>query len=236
MSETGKDTLPSWLQYDSDSNELVGVPTVKDKGTYILTVGQEMFAVTVLEPTKYQLAQPVNTDEQTICKAHDSITVVYVKLNADVDSLPAIQKANLVNSMSSHLALKPNHISMLAKPTDLVDSSRALVSGGGDVLPSDDSLSVLSWIVGCGMVKSHHMAILEKLESTAKDGSMGKALQTAVSGWQVQSNQPKVLTKRRLKRNVKVTATPVPSVPTEPAVPTTRAATTTSGELVDIIL
>lgn len=172
-----------------------------------------MFALSVTEPTKSQIAQLTNSDEQTICKPHDSITVVYVKLNADADTMPGPEKSRLVRSLSAHLSLKPDHISMSTRPIDLVDSSHALVSGNGDMLPSEDSLSTLSWIVGCGAVKSRHMDILEKLESTAKDGTLGRLLATPVSGWQVQSNQPRTVSKRRLKRQL-VTATPTPATVT----------------------
>lgn len=207
----GKSGLPSWLVFDRHKSRLLGVPGSQDKGTYILSVNNEMFAVTVTEPTKYELAQPVNIDEPTVCKSHDSITVVYVRLNADTDSMMPAEKVRLIEDLTAHLSLKADHISV-SKPSDLLDPTHALVSGNGDISSSGDSLSAVSWLVGCGAVKTHHMDILEKLESTAKDGSMGKVLKTGVSGWQVQSNQPKVLPKRRLKRQVLVTATPTPFI------------------------
>lgn len=214
MTEAGKDVLPPWLEYNATQHTLAGVPTVKDKGTYILSVAKEMFAVTVTEATKSHIAQPTSIDEQITCKPHDSITVAYVKLNSDTDAMTALKKAELMLSLASHLSLKPNHISMSTNPTDLVDTSLALVSGTGDVPMVDSRLSALSWIVGCGAVKTHHMDILEKLESTAKDGSLSRSLSAPVSGWQVQSNQPKVKSKRRLRRQL-VTATPSPSSSTE---------------------
>ena len=173
-----------------------------------------MFAVTVTDPSRSQVAQPVASVEEIVCKPHDSITVVYVKLNTDTDSLSGSDRSRLVRSISEHLSLQPHHISLSSRPTDLLESSAALISGAGDVPTADDSLSVLSWIVGCGPVKSHHMDILEKVESSAKDGSMSRLLDTAVSGWQVQNNQPKVMSKRRLKRAL-VTATPTPEGPSK---------------------
>lgn len=173
-----------------------------------------MFAITVSEPTKSQVARPLSFTEEIVCKPHDSITVAYVKLNTDTDSLPGEGRSRLVRSISQHLKLHSSHISVSSRPKDLLDSNVALVSGAGDTAASDDGLSVLSWIVGCGAVKSHHMDILEKVESSAKDGSMSKLLGTPVSGWQVQSNQPKLISKRRLKRGI-VTATPSPEPESE---------------------
>lgn len=214
MTETGQTGLPSWLTYDSTTNELSGVPTAKDKGTVILSAGEEMFAVTVTDPSRSQVAQPVASTEEIVCKPHDSITLVYVKLNGDADSMSGHQRSKLVRGISEHLSLQPQHISLSSRPTDLLESTAALVSGAGDMPTADDSLSVLSWIVGCGPVMAHHMDILEKVESSAKDGSMSKLLETPVSGWQVQNNQPKVISKRRLKRAF-VTATPNPEEPSK---------------------
>lgn len=207
--------MPIWLHFNSGTNELTGVPTASDKGTCILSAGKEMFAISVVEPTKSQVAQPVDSFTEIICKPQDSITVVYVKLNADTDALSADKRSRLVRDLSAYLSLQPNHVFMAGKPKDLAESSAALVSGNGDMAPAD-VLSTLGWIAGCGAVKSNHMDILEKLETSAKTGEMSKVLGIPVSGWQVQSNQPKVLSKRRLRRNVLVTATPSPSVPGKP--------------------
>lgn len=215
MTETGSDKLPSWLSYDPSTHLLFGVPSTKDRGTYILSAAEEIFAVTVSESLSNQVAQPTNSDEQILCKPHESVTVVYVKLNKDVQKLPTFDKTHLIQSVSDHLFLKPHLISLTSRPSDLVDSSSALVAGPGDsALTNADSLSSLSWLVGCGAVKSHHMDILEKLESSAKNGDLSKKLNVPVVGWQVQSNQPKIIKNRRLKRNVRATNTIVPTEPT----------------------
>lgn len=170
-----------------------------------------MFAVSVSDSQTSQVSQPIHSDEQTLCKPHESVTVVYVKLNAH--DLPAPAKSLLIHGVSDFLSLKPHHISVGTQSADVVDSSLALVSGPGDsALPADPSLmSTLSWVVGCGAVKSHHMDILEQLESSAKNGDLSQRLDVPVSGWQVQSNQPKFIKNRRLKRNVRATNTPVPA-------------------------
>ena len=74
--------------------------------------------------------------------------------------------------------------------------------------------SLFTWVVGCGTVKSHQMNILEKLETSAKDGSLSKALGHGVSNWHVSIAKPSAPSKRRLKRQVGVTLTPKPTDPT----------------------
>lgn len=131
-------------------------------------------------------------------------------MNADTDTYKPQEKTRLVRSISSRLSLKPDHIALKAQPNNLQDSSSALVAGTGDAALPGAVVSTLSWIVGCGAVKSHHMDILEELESAAKNGELGKLLGIPVNGWQVQSEQAKFIRNRRLKRDVRATATPVP--------------------------
>lgn len=195
------------------NHQLSGVPSVKDKGTCILSASGEVFAVTVTDSTKTRVAEPVGKNDELICKPHESITVVYVKVNTDVGQLLPEKRVQLVSDLSKYLNLKSDHVSLAAQPRDLVDSTAALVSGPGDAATSSNDVSVLSWVVGCGAVKSHHMDILESLESSAKDGSIGKLLGIPTSGWQVQSNQAKMITNRRLKRDVRATSTPSPMSP-----------------------
>lgn len=200
------------MHFDVTDYKLVGVPSAKEKGTYILSANGEVFAVTVADSTKTRVAEPLGSNNELLCKPQESITAVYVKVNADTGKLSPQQRVGLLLGLSKHLSLRSDQMSLAAKPKDLVDSSAALVSGPGDAASSDD-VSVISWVVGCGAVKSHHMDILENLESSAKDGSIGKLLGIPVSSWQVQSNQPKKITTRRLKRDVRATSTPSPEAP-----------------------
>jgi len=153
-----------------------------------------------------QVAEPLDIQEETICKTQDSTTVVYVTLASVMDDLSSKQKSAILENLSSTLSLKPQHVS-LSQPRDL-DRAAALVTGVGNISPAAEHDVVVSWIAGCGAVKSHHMDILETLETLAK-GALGKRLGCGVSGWLVQSNKPKV-SKRRLRRGL-VTATPTPT-------------------------
>jgi len=186
---------------------------VKDRGVYILTVSdgasEDVFAVTVSPVQTHRVAQPsTSAEEPIICKSSESITVVNVMFNANLNNLGSIRKSALIESLTNHLSLLPQHVSLRHNTADLSQSA-ALVAGPGDDSESEPR-ATFSWVVGCGAVKSSQMDILERLEASAKDGSLGKSLGHGVSGWQVTSNKPKIITNRRLKRSL-VSATPSPS-------------------------
>lgn len=217
MIEVGKSSLPTWLTYDTLSSTLLGVPSVKDRGTYILSVDNDLFAITVRSADLRDVAEPTHSSEEpVVCKPQDSLTQVKVTVNADTITLRPHERYNLIRDLSEYLSLKSQHVSLRSQTVeDVADPASALVSGVGDqkkqTSHSAETSSVLYWNIGCGIVKSHQMDILEKLETSAKDGSLGRKLGHGVIGWQVVISKGKEsLGKRRLKRQVGVTATPSP--------------------------
>lgn len=174
-----------------------------------------MFAVTVMANPLDVVAQPVSLSEQPVaCGPKDSITEVKVFLNTDLEGVAALDKVKLIQTASKSLQVKDEHISLrLEQPYELADPSvSTLVSGLGDSRKNLLSpASFLSWVVGCGAVKSHQMDVLEKLETIAKDGSLSKNLGRGVSSWQVTIKKSPIATNRRLKRQIRATSTPSPT-------------------------
>ena len=205
--------------YNSKDNTLQGVPTAKDTGTYILSVDGDLFALTVTHNALREIAEPSNSDHKpAVCKPEDSVTEVKVVLNSgSINSLDAQSRSKLIKDFSRYLSLHDSHITLRSENVaDLSESAQALVSGLGDKKKKNLSelSSLFTWVVGCGTVKSHQMNILEKLETSAKDGSLSKALGHGVSNWHVSIAKPSAPSKRRLKRQVGVTLTPKPTDPT----------------------
>lgn len=212
MVESGYDTLPRWLTYDQQSHALQGVPSKQDIGTFILSANDDLFAVTVRSLSQEVVAPSANpTSKPTGCGPHDSTTRAKVVLNSNFSALSSQSKAILIQHLSKHLNLNRDYVSIRAQTSeDLL--MKALVSGLGDYKKNTTTLgSVVYWTVGCGPVKAYQMEILEALQSSAKDGSLSRALDSGVRGWHVDISKPKHPSgKRRLKRAM-VTATPSPS-------------------------
>merc|ERR550532_988263 len=65
---------------------------------------------------------------------------------------------------------------------------------------------MVQWEVGCGNVYASHMPILQQLESTSHDGSMGRAVGHGIIGWHVTNNKPH--SPHRMKRQVNIRPSP----------------------------
>ena len=207
--------MPDWLSYNADSGILEGVPTLTDKGTFVLSAAGDLFALTVRDSREDEVARQLHSAESSLlCKPQDSVTRVTVALNTDNNGLIPSQRVRLIEETSKHLSVSKEHLSFRAeRQGDMLDQSAALVSGLGDQKRKSSQLgSVLYWVVGCGAVKSHQMEILERLEATAKNGSLGQAIGSGISSWQVTISKPRSAGKRRLKREVVATQTPTPGI------------------------
>lgn len=206
------------MSFDTRAGTLQGVPSEKDTGTYILSADGDLFAVTITHNPLLEIAEPAHSDNKpTTCKPQDSVTEVKVILNSDIKTLDGKSKSKMLEDFSRHLSLHNNQVALRSqKLGDLADLAQALVSGLGDKKKKDPSklTSLFTWIVGCGTVSSHQMSVLEKLETSAKDGTLSQAFRHSVSNWHVSITKPSSPSKRRLKRQVGVTLTPKPTEPT----------------------
>lgn len=213
MEQSGHKSLPAWLSHDPSTNTLQGVPTEKDRGTYLMSANGDLFAIEVATSSQNEVAPPASSTKQSLlCKPQDLLTRVMVAVNADIHTLSPLNKVQLISDLSNHLSLSRDHVSLRAeKNGDILDASVALVSGAGDQKRKPlQPVTIMHWVVGCGPVKSHQMETLERLESTAKSGLLRQVLGHGVSIWQVTINKPPATSKRRLKRKIVVTSTPAP--------------------------
>lgn len=221
MTEYGQRELPSWLFYDDRDSSLKGLPSLTDKGTYVIDFDGDLFTITVKIYETKAVAEPSNSDSTPhTCSKKESVTEVRVILNQDLDTTAGLDKYQLVTSLGLHLELKSDHIRFVSgssKAHDIPDTLSTLITGPADgrkELSGPQTGSYFSWIVGCGAVKAHQMEVLERLEALAQDGSLSDRLGYGVAGWQVTIKKPEIITNRRLKRQYRATSTPVPSAVT----------------------
>lgn len=232
VSGMGDVELPGWMAFDPTSLTLEGVPGEEHVGQhYYLQVlpllekyvndsqKADMFSVSVVEDEVHTdsgatpLKQADTNSLQPIkCPAGSSITKATVVVDVDMAEMIPQQHVKMMRSLAEHLGMPPQLLRLLPVGDKPVFDSAALVAGPGDAGEQQHSGALMQWEVGCGNVQGAHMPILQKLESTSQDGSMGEAMGQGVLGWHVTNNKPAA--PRRLKRQVWVrpTATLVPSM------------------------
>ena len=236
LSAVDGSTLPPWLHHDQKSSLLEGVPALSDaKKSFSLKLVNvddtgldkafDQFNLNVIDDIQpLPTGETHNLDDQPIrCLPTSAVTTATVVIDADAE---ADDRASTVRSFARHLNLSVAAVRYLAAGKAQLDDSTALVAGAGDAAGRAGRV-VVQWEVGCGNVFAAHMDRLQRVETTASDGSMSAALGHGVVGWHVANKRPtaagsKRQRQRRAVHRLSPTATPVISVipPTSRPVPT----------------
>ncbi|XP_068718062.1 mucin-5AC-like isoform X5 [Montipora capricornis] len=254
VSESADRFLSNWLTYNSDKRQLYGVPSEKDKGTYILLVvafmgegnagvhicGSRSFSIKVV-PVREQLPVSVyistgatgDDDEpvsRSFCVPGAQVVQGTAVLNADVESLNGHERMTMILKMAEHLSMPSDRVSFFSGHAshpivDQLDSPAVIAAGAGDGRFAKGSRSLLTWLIGCGAIKLSDLP-LSKLDADAQDGTISTLLGVPVVGWHVISGAQRKRARRRIRRDVMgVTATPTPMPSSSP--PSTRSSVST---------
>ena len=256
LSDVDGHALPGWLHHDANSLLLEGVPSVDDvtrsftlnlvvvdsrSGTERLT---DQFLIAVTEDSRAvssdgdktgaaaddgnRLPRPIR------CLTTSAVTTATVVIDAEASAAGGAERATTVRAFARHLDLPASAIRYLAAGKSTLDDSSALVAGVGDAASTrrdcPPSCGVaLQWEVGCGNVFAAQMDRLQRLETSAGDGTMSAAVGRGVVGWHVANKKPPSLAgskgqrrRRAAAYRLSPSATPVVSVipPTSRPVPT----------------
>ena len=219
--EVGKDALPTWLHFDVKNHQLKGIPSPGDIGQHYLEVvvtgnknslAKDVFSVTVTGESPVLTFSPAaseNGKPQVVrCKRELPETAVTIVVDADLESLPALKRLDMINSISSHLNLANDMMKLLPKGDKPMIDSSTLVAGAGNIKYPKHSGVQVSWLVGCGRVEKDHMPVLHHVEKAAQNGSLSKEVGYPISGWQVTNTMFQEAPHRR-RRALRATATPV---------------------------
>ena len=242
VKELGKSSLPSWLTLDASSGLLQGVPSTDqlDQEFFLevttasgdgATQASDVFSIKVQEDTVHLDSAATKLAETKgirpiKCPPGSSVTMATVIVDVDLGAMMAKEKVDLMRGMCSHLNLPHDVLRVVPVGDKPMFDSSALVAGPGDVKQARYPGAMIQWEVGCGNVHAHHMPILQHVETSSGDGTMGKAIENGIVGWHVTNNRPH--TPVRLKRQVRVQPTPTP-MPT--GVPPSRRPVPTGTEV-----
>lgn len=212
--------LPAWLHFDN-KNQLKGIPSPSDLGQHYLevvvkghnnSIAKDVFSVTVTGESPVLKYTPSNTENgkpQVVrCRREVPETAVTIVVDTDLESLPALNRLDLVNSVATYLNLANDMMKLLPKGDKPMIDSSTLVAGAGNIKDPKHAGVQVSWLVGCGQVEKDHMPVLQHVEKTAVNGSLAKAVGYSITGWQVTNTLFQEAPHRR-RRAIRATATPV---------------------------
>ncbi|XP_064632180.1 dystroglycan 1-like [Lineus longissimus] len=228
IKEISRDSLPTWLTYDTLSDQLEGVPSTDDVGEHNIALVPEeplsgmvkhFFTVVVKDDhSPQQLLYSPMTERTKVwenCRSDDPVTMTKIILDADMASLTGNDRAKVFNSIINHLSVSPDFLRLHPLGDEPAYDKSALVAGPGNTQDRQKPGVVLSWQIGCGSVDAENMAILEKVESSARDGSMAKIIGHPIVGWSVTNNRPQSVLLSRKRRAIQATAALEASPPTK---------------------
>ncbi|XP_071486613.1 dystroglycan 1-like [Diadema antillarum] len=242
--EVGTQSLPKWLYFCNKTNKLEGIPGLEDERQHFISVtafGKEsnitkqssntkdVFSVNVLH---HDAPQAKGTEDSKSTKHQDGVVVcppekpavrATIILDADWTMLTPQERVHVVSKMSRYSRVSLTAFRLLPEKQD-VKGYQALAAGSGNVVSALHEGLSLSWVVGCGR-NADQLPVVTILEGASKDGSMAEKLGYDIKGWHVSSNTP--IVKNRVRRQVPIMGTPVPTpLPTGAPKPTEIAPTT----------
>ena len=226
VTEAAKDSLPSWLVFNSLTAELSGIPGPKVKGQVYLEVkaigddnsqADDVFSIEVIDDSSMSIGasklSSENSPKLVRCRRDEPQTISTVIIDADLDLLSPSEQLTVFKNLASHLNLAPEMLKLLPVGDKPMFDNTALVAGPGDTRSPKFQGALISWLVGCGKVESDHLPILQLLETSAANGDMGSSLGYGIVGWHVTNSR--FQQKPRRKRAVTPTPTMSPPAPTK---------------------
>nr|XP_020467792.1 dystroglycan-like [Monopterus albus] len=247
ITEMGKDSLPAWLHWDTNSRVLQGLPLEEDKGVHYISVSisnhtkssssSDVFSIEVhpedhLDPDSAQLASNQATTEDDIqpfmCGSEEPVTVLTVILDADLTKMSPEQRVELLDNMRSFSGVELQHMKILPVVNNRLFDMSAFMAGPGNAKKVVENGALLSWKLGCSLDQST-VPNINSVQGPAKEGTMSAKLGYPVVGWHIANKKPHV--PKRVKRQLNNTPTPALSLPPPTTVvePPTRIIPTLSS-------
>ncbi|KAL1021569.1 hypothetical protein UPYG_G00014950 [Umbra pygmaea] len=246
VTEAGKDSLPSWLQWDTESCILRGLALEQDKGVHQISLYtsensghcSDVFSIEVhpeervdAEPALLAFQDEANNVQPFTCSSEEPVTVLTIILDADLTKMEAQQRVGLLASMKTFSGVPLEHMRVVPVVNNRLFDMSAFMAGPGNAKKVVENGALLSWKLGCALDQSN-IPNINSVQLPAKDGSMSSKLGYPVVGWHIVNKKPHVM--KRVRRQLGNTPTPVLSLlppTTHPEPPTRIVPTPTSPSI-----
>ncbi|MGH0167675.1 UNVERIFIED_CONTAM: hypothetical protein FKN15_066243 [Acipenser sinensis] len=226
ITEVGKESLPSWLYWDSQSHTLQGLPLELDKGVHYIAASllelvangshvprtTDVFSIEV-HPEEHADTDPMQIAVQSvievqpfICGTEEPVTILTVILDADLTKMTSKQRVELLDRMKKFSEVRLHHMKLLPVVNNRLFDMSAFMAGPGNAKKVVENGALLSWKLGCALDQSN-VPDISSVEVPAKGGTMSAQLGYPVVGWHIANKKPHV--PKRIRRQLYATPTPV---------------------------
>lgn len=161
--EDGMESLPEWLSYNSQTNLLLGVPTVRDRQSYqIIIKGRSALTLTLqvqdLASAKVQHNNnltKVPIPDVPSCQNDRPLAVATIVFDLNMKNLSGKKRVDLMEQVSLFADVALGHLHMCRgkghnTAVGLKDVMM-LTAGPGTVKDASEQGVALSWQIGCGI-------------------------------------------------------------------------------------
>ncbi|XP_029455537.1 dystroglycan [Rhinatrema bivittatum] len=229
MSEAGKETLPSWLHWDLESQTLEGLPLDTNKGVHYISViamqlatngsyvpqATDVFSVEVHSEDHNEPQSLRATVQETsevvpfTCGADEPVTILTVILDADLTKMTPKQRIELLNRMKKFSEVELHHMKLVPVVNNRLFDMSAFMAGPGNAKKVVENGALLSWKLGCSL-DQNSVPNISMVEVPAKKGTMSAQLGYPVVGWHIANKKPHL--PKRIRRQINATPTPVTAI------------------------
>ncbi|CAL4108520.1 unnamed protein product [Meganyctiphanes norvegica] len=196
--------VPSWLHWDGHRRVLEGVARPADRGHHYITIkavgadgtkAKDVFSVDVTEMSSTQISRASG------CSNKVDLTLASIVIDKSVAAMDAKTRARTLRAASKFLGVKKLSLTSVVQDLDPLADDDAILTGPGSSSHSGHGgMSQIQWVVGCGgEVSSSQHGTVDRLEATAKDGTLEQAIDLPVLGWTVVQVHAKT---RRVRRQI----------------------------------
>uniref|UniRef100_A0A1B6DVV7 Dystroglycan-type cadherin-like domain-containing protein n=1 Tax=Clastoptera arizonana TaxID=38151 RepID=A0A1B6DVV7_9HEMI len=188
--------LPDWLQFNSKTGLLEGVPEEDSVGeVYILLqaigenpqeMAKDLFAIEIL-PRPHILH--VNAKER--CKVGQEVSSLTVVIDRSLNEVSPKDKITTLKNLAGFLGISYEKINMISQAHDILSDAIIMAGPGNVKKKTASSTFVLQWQVGCGgKVFPAYKSQLQQIKLNSKDGTLAEVIQLPVIGWYLISEAP----------------------------------------------
>ncbi|XP_043564448.1 dystroglycan [Chiloscyllium plagiosum] len=226
ITESGKETLPSWLHWDPVNHSLQGLPLDTDRGVHYISAtalevaangsfvpfAEDVFSIEVLPDDPLDSApltvasQLVNEVTPSVCGPEEPLTILTVILDADLTKMTAKQRIGLLEQMQKFAEVGLHQMKLVPVVNNRLFDMSAFMAGPGNAKKVVENGALVSWKIGC-FLNQNNVPNISSVEIPAKEGTMSAQLGYPVVGWHIANKKLQVT--KRVRRQINLTPTPV---------------------------
>uniref|UniRef100_UPI00398ECD9D dystroglycan 1 n=1 Tax=Pristiophorus japonicus TaxID=55135 RepID=UPI00398ECD9D len=226
ITESGKETLPSWLHWDHISHSLQGLPLDTDRGVHYISAtalelaangslvpfAEDVFSIEVLPDDPLDSAplalssQLISEVTPLVCAQEEPLTILTVILDADLTKMTAKQRVGLLDRMRKFAEVGLHQMKLVPVVNNRLFDMSAFMAGPGNAKKVVENGALLSWKIGC-FLNQNNVPNISSVEISAKEGTMSAQLGYPVVGWHIANK--KLHATKRVRRQINPTPTAV---------------------------